>query len=79
MIRLRHFRHVLYKCANEDVSLGSWFVGLDIEHVDDRRRCCGTPPGMVDAFPFFGADSLALPEIGWCTRVMSVYSPTLYR
>ncbi|KAK8273551.1 hypothetical protein V6Z11_D10G013900 [Gossypium hirsutum] len=35
---------VLHKYANEDVSLGSWFIGLDVEHVDDRRLCCGTPP-----------------------------------
>jgi len=38
-------QHVLHKYANEDVSLGAWFIGLDIEHVDDRRLCCGTPPG----------------------------------
>ena len=38
-------RHVLHKYANEDVSLGSWFIGLDLEHIDDRRLCCGTPPG----------------------------------
>ncbi|KAI4366159.1 hypothetical protein MLD38_022073 [Melastoma candidum] len=37
-------RHVLHKYANEDVSLGSWFIGLDVEHIDDRRLCCGTPP-----------------------------------
>ncbi|KAK6918867.1 Glycosyl transferase, family 31 [Dillenia turbinata] len=36
---------VLHKYANEDVSLGSWFIGLDVQHVDDRRLCCGTPPG----------------------------------
>ncbi|XP_039169898.1 probable beta-1,3-galactosyltransferase 2 [Eucalyptus grandis] len=35
---------VLHKYANEDVSLGSWIIGLDVEHVDDRRLCCGTPP-----------------------------------
>ncbi|XVE87775.1 hypothetical protein DITRI_Ditri19aG0015100 [Diplodiscus trichospermus] len=35
---------VLHKYANEDVSLGSWFIGLDVEHVDDKRLCCGTPP-----------------------------------
>ncbi|PPD66146.1 hypothetical protein GOBAR_DD36974 [Gossypium barbadense] len=46
----KYFRHatgqldVLHKYANEDVSLGSWFIGLDVEHVDDRRLCCGTPP-----------------------------------
>lgn len=34
---------ILHKYANEDVSLGSWFIGLDVEHIDDRRMCCGTP------------------------------------
>ncbi|RZC80373.1 hypothetical protein C5167_042946 [Papaver somniferum] len=37
-------RHLLHKYANEDVSLGAWFIGLDVEHIDDRRLCCGTPP-----------------------------------
>ncbi|CAB4277844.1 unnamed protein product [Prunus armeniaca] len=37
-------QHVLHKYANEDVSLGSWFIGLDVEQIDDRRLCCGTPP-----------------------------------
>nr|GMC70574.1 probable beta-1,3-galactosyltransferase 2 isoform X1 [Ipomoea batatas] len=37
-------KHVLHKYANEDVSLGAWFIGLDVHHVDDRRLCCGTPP-----------------------------------
>ncbi|TYI27561.1 hypothetical protein ES332_A05G185300v1 [Gossypium tomentosum] len=37
-------RNLLHKYANEDVSLGAWFIGLDVEHVDDRRLCCGTPP-----------------------------------
>ncbi|KAK8676725.1 hypothetical protein V6N13_142293 [Hibiscus sabdariffa] len=35
-------QHVLHKYANEDVSLGSWFIGLDVEHIDDRSLCCGT-------------------------------------
>ncbi|MBA0854585.1 hypothetical protein Goshw_002164 [Gossypium schwendimanii] len=37
-------QHVLHKSANEDVSLGSWFIGLDVQHIDDRRLCCGRPP-----------------------------------
>ncbi|CAK9163934.1 unnamed protein product [Ilex paraguariensis] len=37
-------QHVLHKYANEDVSLGSWFIGLDVEQIDERRLCCGTPP-----------------------------------
>ncbi|KAJ7542394.1 hypothetical protein O6H91_10G104400 [Diphasiastrum complanatum] len=35
---------ILHKFANEDVSLGAWFIGLDVEHIDDRSMCCGTPP-----------------------------------
>lgn len=37
-------QNVLHKYANEDVSIGAWFIGLDVEHIDDRRLCCGTPP-----------------------------------
>ncbi|KAJ8557240.1 hypothetical protein K7X08_002865 [Anisodus acutangulus] len=37
-------QHVLHKYTNEDVSLGSWLIGLDVHHIDDRRLCCGTPP-----------------------------------
>jgi hypothetical protein len=35
---------LLHSYANEDVSLGSWILGLDVDHIDDRRMCCGTPP-----------------------------------
>ncbi|KAJ9671167.1 hypothetical protein PVL29_027242 [Vitis rotundifolia] len=35
---------ILHKYANEDVSLGAWFIGLEVEHIDDRNLCCGTPP-----------------------------------
>ncbi|KAI4320503.1 hypothetical protein MLD38_033978 [Melastoma candidum] len=35
---------ILHNYANEDVSLGSWFIGLEVEHIDDRNMCCGTPP-----------------------------------
>ncbi|XP_072972079.1 beta-1,3-galactosyltransferase 7-like [Typha angustifolia] len=35
---------ILHKYANEDVSLGSWFIGLEVEHIDERTMCCGTPP-----------------------------------
>ncbi|GAB4844848.1 Beta-1,3-galactosyltransferase 7 [Ancistrocladus abbreviatus] len=35
---------ILHKYANEDVSLGAWVIGLDVEHVDERSMCCGTPP-----------------------------------
>ncbi|KAK3014982.1 hypothetical protein RJ639_010339 [Escallonia herrerae] len=35
---------ILHRYANEDVSLGAWFIGLEVQHVDDRALCCGTPP-----------------------------------
>ncbi|XP_026664087.2 probable beta-1,3-galactosyltransferase 8 [Phoenix dactylifera] len=35
---------ILHRYANEDVSLGSWLIGLEVEHIDDRMMCCGTPP-----------------------------------
>ena len=50
-------RHVLHQYINEDVSLGSWFLGLDAEHIDDRRLCCGTPPGE---FPLLRVDNSSL-------------------
>lgn len=37
----------MHKFANEDVSLGSWFIGLEVEHIDDHNMCCQTPPGNV--------------------------------
>ncbi|KAA3476724.1 beta-1,3-galactosyltransferase 7 isoform X2 [Gossypium australe] len=41
---LNDCRPILHKYANEDVSLGAWFIGLEVEHIDDRNMCCGTPP-----------------------------------
>jgi len=46
-------RHILHRYANEDVSLGSWFIGLDVEHIDDRSLCCGTAPGKINANIYF--------------------------
>ncbi|KAF7024929.1 hypothetical protein CFC21_037185 [Triticum aestivum] len=36
---------ILHRFANEDVSVGAWLIGLEVEHVDDRSMCCATPPG----------------------------------
>ncbi|XP_021718716.1 beta-1,3-galactosyltransferase 7-like [Chenopodium quinoa] len=35
-------QEILHMYVNEDVSLGSWFIGLEVEHVDDHSMCCGT-------------------------------------
>jgi len=42
-------RPILHKYANEDVTLGSWFIGLEVEQIDDRNFCCGTPPGKISS------------------------------
>ncbi|CAO2838693.1 unnamed protein product [Amaranthus hypochondriacus] len=28
--------------AHDDVSVGSWFIGLDVKHIDDRKFCCSS-------------------------------------
>lgn len=59
MFTLESFvRHVLHKYANEDVSLGAWFIGLDVEHIDDRRLCCGTPPGKCTSHQYHVTNDL---------------------
>ncbi|GAA0174270.1 glycosyltransferase [Lithospermum erythrorhizon] len=35
---------ILHRFANEDVTLGSWLLGLEVEHIDEKSMCCGTPP-----------------------------------
>ncbi|KAK4489986.1 hypothetical protein RD792_000640 [Penstemon davidsonii] len=35
---------ILHRYANEDVSLGAWLIGLEVQHVDEHSMCCGTPP-----------------------------------
>ncbi|KAJ8620043.1 hypothetical protein MRB53_028572 [Persea americana] len=36
---------ILHQYANEDVSLGAWFIGLEVEHINECNMFCGTPPG----------------------------------
>ena len=33
---------VLRRYANEDITVGSWMLGLDVEYVDERRMCCAS-------------------------------------
>ncbi|KAK9807182.1 hypothetical protein WJX73_004899 [Symbiochloris irregularis] len=37
---IRRNAPILHRFANEDVTLGAWLMGLDIQHVDERRLCC---------------------------------------
>lgn len=29
------------ECWYKVVSLGAWFIGIEVEHIDDRRLCGG--------------------------------------
>ncbi|CAI5509756.1 unnamed protein product [Closterium sp. Naga37s-1] len=35
---------LLHEYANEDVSVGSWMMGLTATHHNDHRLCCASPP-----------------------------------
>eukprot|EP00249_Psilotum_nudum_P023631 c28943_g1_i1 orf=108-1127(-) len=37
-------RDILHNYAHEDISVGSWMLGLHVEYIDDRRFCCSSPP-----------------------------------
>ncbi|CAN6466240.1 unnamed protein product [Victoria cruziana] len=54
-VRNKYFRHAsgqLYAISKDlatymsinNVSVGSWLIGLDVEQIDERNFCCGTPP-----------------------------------
>ncbi|PRQ17501.1 putative galactosylxylosylprotein 3-beta-galactosyltransferase [Rosa chinensis] len=41
-------RSILHTYAHDDVSAGSWFIGLDVKHIDDRKFCCNSwSPGAI--------------------------------
>ncbi|XP_057798604.1 hydroxyproline O-galactosyltransferase HPGT1 isoform X2 [Salvia miltiorrhiza] len=35
-------RSFLRTYAHDDVSVGSWFIGLDVKHVDEKKFCCSS-------------------------------------
>ncbi|GKU89187.1 hypothetical protein SLEP1_g3357 [Rubroshorea leprosula] len=35
-------RSILRTYAHDDVSIGSWFIGLDVQHLDEGKFCCST-------------------------------------
>lgn len=43
-------RSLLRTYAHDDVSAGSWFIGLDVKHIDEGKFCCSTwTPGAICA------------------------------
>ncbi|KAL2496605.1 Hexosyltransferase [Forsythia ovata] len=35
-------RLFLHMYSHDDVSAGSWFIGLDVKHVDEGKFCCSS-------------------------------------
>lgn len=35
-------RSILRTYAHDDISTGSWFIGLDVKHIDERKLCCSS-------------------------------------
>ena len=63
MMQVIFLRPILHKYANEDVSLGSWFIGLEVNHVDERNMCCGTPPGLFRCIVLNNGSFTCLPSL----------------
>nr|GMD11834.1 hydroxyproline O-galactosyltransferase HPGT1-like [Ipomoea batatas]GMD72531.1 hydroxyproline O-galactosyltransferase HPGT1-like [Ipomoea batatas] len=36
------YRSILRIYAHDDVSAGSWFIGLNVKHVDEAKFCCSS-------------------------------------
>lgn len=35
-------RSILLSYAHDDVTTGSWFIGLDVKYIDDTKFCCSS-------------------------------------
>lgn len=45
-------RLILRTYAHDDISVGSWFVGLDVKHVDEGKFCCSSwSSGIPSSYP----------------------------
>ncbi|KAJ7945005.1 Hexosyltransferase [Quillaja saponaria] len=43
-------RFILHTYAHDDISAGSWFIGIDVKHIDERKFCCSSwVPGAICA------------------------------
>ncbi|BFG23453.1 hypothetical protein CerSpe_097270 [Prunus speciosa] len=38
-------RAILRTYAHDDISVGSWFIGIDVKHVDEAKFCCSSWTG----------------------------------
>ncbi|GBG76105.1 GT31-family glycosyltransferase [Chara braunii] len=59
---------ILHKFKNEDVTLGTWMIGLDAQYVDERRLCCASQPNGEDCAGRRAAGKPCIAVYDWpCT------------
>jgi len=44
-------RAILYTYAHDDVSVGSWFIGLDVKHIHEGKLCCSSWSSGISCIP----------------------------
>ena len=49
-------RSVLRTYAHDDVSVGSWMIGLAVKHVNEAKLCCSSWPSGLSASPVTSID-----------------------
>lgn len=58
---------VLHRYHNEDVSVGVWLLGLDVEYVNERRMCCHS---LQECAEQTGPENVCLSYVEtWCAGV----------
>lgn len=51
LVSLFNARSVLRTYAHDDVSVGSWMIGLAVKHVNEAKLCCSSwPSGFTVSF-----------------------------
>ncbi|BBN04054.1 hydroxyproline O-galactosyltransferase HPGT [Marchantia polymorpha subsp. ruderalis] len=52
---------ILHEYSNEDVTVGSWMIGLEVDHVDERRLCCASSvDGLCEKWKYIGEACIAV-------------------
>lgn len=62
-------QRLLHRYANEDVSVGVWLLGLDVEYLDEKRLCCDS---LLKCASQTNAETVCLAyNEYWCAGICS--------
>uniref|UniRef100_A0A3Q7HWJ6 Hexosyltransferase n=1 Tax=Solanum lycopersicum TaxID=4081 RepID=A0A3Q7HWJ6_SOLLC len=68
-------RSMLRSYAHDDVSAGSWFIGLDVKYVDEGKFCCSSWSSEIELIHFEGNGRRSTLKV--CMRSSLIGSPHL--